>query len=71
MSVQALAVALRGGELFVALKKLCAGLLSSRKERRSRRMRGRARAAALPMRPLLLRDLGLVEADARRRGLLL
>lgn len=38
---------------------------------RARRRRAKARAAVVPMRGHLLRDIGLVEADARRRGLLL
>jgi len=38
--------------------------------RRGRRRRARARAATMPMRHHLLHDLGMVEADARRLGLL-
>lgn len=37
---------------------------------RERQRRARARAAVVPMRGHLLRDIGLVEADAQRRGLL-
>jgi uncharacterized protein YjiS (DUF1127 family) len=36
---------------------------------RARQKRARVRAAVVPMRGHLLRDIGLVEADARRRGL--
>ena len=38
--------------------------------RRERRRRARARASMMPMRLHLLHDLGMVEADARRLGLL-
>ena len=69
MTTQALAVALEDRQTSLALArplvKLCQVLAQAEPRRRLRRG-----SAALPMRPQLLRDLGLVEADARRLGLL-
>lgn len=69
MSGQALAVAFRGGELFLALTKPVQWSRRALEQYQERRRRARARAAGLPMRAQLLRDLGMVEADARRLGL--
>lgn len=70
MSGLALAVGLRDRELLAALSKPAAWWRRLMAQRSRRRQRVLARAAALPMRLHHLRDLGIVEADARRLGLL-
>ena len=70
MSGQALAAGLRDGELLSALSKAAAWWRWLMAQRSLRRRRMHARAAALPMQLHHLRDLGIVEADARRLGLL-
>lgn len=62
------ALASRERNLLSGLK---ASLARSKASRRSQSAaRGRIGAAALPMRPQLLGDLGLLRADARRLGLI-
>ena len=68
MSGRARAAALLNGSLVLALKAPLAWSRLVREAHRRRRMR--MGVAALPMSAPLVHDLGLVQADVRRLGLL-